>query len=162
MRSVFFGLILSVFMLTGFSTNTPSMDFFSATAYAQEAASTEAAPAITVEEKDAKVQVASDVQESKLEIPMWVGSIVMFIQSAPVVGPHLVKALSFCGIAAGILTLLATILMGLSGIIGILSKGKATPKWLIATKKWLDYGIQIVKYLSIYNVQKPAPAEVKK
>lgn len=161
MRSVVFALFLSVFMLTGFSTSTPSLDFFSATAYAQEATPSAEAPAITVVEKDVQIQVASDVQDNKLEIPMWVGSIVMFIQSTPVVGPHIVKALSFAGIAAGILTLFATILMGLSGIMGILSKGKASPKWLLTAKKWLDYAVQIVKYLSMYNVQKPAPESNK-
>jgi uncharacterized membrane protein YkvI len=156
-------LVLSVLMLgtitTTLDTKVATLEIFPV-AYAQEAdapaePSEPAKPAVEVEDRDISIGTASDLEDSRLEIPVWVGSVVMFLESIPTVGPFITKALGFMGLAAAILTFLASLLMGVSGILVMLGANKdGSPKWLKDAKKYVDWAVDITKYLSMFNKQK--------
>jgi len=102
-----------------------------------------------------KIEVKEVVAEvSVIEIPEWVGSVVVFLKGVPYIGPYLVKALSYMGILAIVFTFLATLLMSISSLLLALDKAQIAPSWLGKAKKWIDILAKYAKYLSIYNVKK--------
>ncbi len=98
--------------------------------------------------------VKTVVAVNKVDIPEWAGSVIVFLKGAPVVGPYLVKILSYMGMIAAFLTLVSSLLMALSGFLAVLSKGKSSRSWIRKAKKYLDWGTQYAKYLSMFNTQK--------
>ena len=150
-------LFLGVFMLSGMintNTKTSSLNLFPV-AIAQEAGEEAQAPAVEIEDRDISIATASDLEDSKLEIPSWLGSVILFGEGIPTVGPVITKALGYMGILAAVLTFLASLLMGISGILVMLGANKSgSPAWLKQAKKYVDYGVEIAKYLSMFNKQK--------
>lgn len=148
-------MVLGVLMLgsitTTFDTKVTSLELFPVV-YAQEA---DAPAEVKVEDREVTLSVADDIADSKLEIPIWVGSVVMFLETIPTVGPFITKALGYMGLAAALLTFLASILMGVSGLLVAFGANKeGSPKWLKDAKKYVDWATDIVKYLSMFNKQK--------
>lgn len=152
MRSLVLSLVFTLAIFSTFSVNkNHTVNLKPLTAYAQEASPA----AIEVVAANAEIQVAQDlIKDNKFEIPAWAGSIVMFVSSVPQIGPLVTKALAFMAVISAILTLLSTLLMGLSGIMAMISKHPASPAWMIKAKNVLDILIKWAKYLSMYNVQK--------
>ena len=153
-------LFLGMFMLGSVANLTVdknvsfNLDLVS-TAYAQEAEAPAEEAKVEIEDRDISIATASDLEDGKLEIPAWVGSVILFAESIPTVGPYITKALGYMGILAAVLTFLASLLMGLSGLLVMLGAEKAgSPKWLKDAKKWVDYGVELAKYLSMFNKQK--------
>jgi len=153
----FMMLILSLAFLGSFATPLVSTtdNFLVGTVYAQEEAPApapvEPAPAVEVEDREVSIPVAADMVDHTLEIPAWVSSVLMFVQGIPKVGPVLSQIISYAGMAAVALTFLASILMGVSGMLGIFTKKEESPKILKDAKKYVDYAIEVAKYLSMYN-----------
>lgn len=105
-------------------------------------------------QEEVVVDRAADLPTEVTDIPAWVIQVFAFAESVPVIGPYIGKVLVFAGIAAALLTVLSTLLMGLSGILMKLQDREKSPKWLRDAKKYVDMARDIAMELSVFNRQK--------
>lgn len=93
-------------------------------------------------------------QDAAQVAPVWLGGVVAFLMGIPSVGPILVKILSVIGIVCAFFTALSTFLQAVLIIPEIGLKIAGAKGLSEKIKSFSDKVLPILKYLSIYNVQK--------
>ena len=107
-----------------------------------------------VVKEEVQVEKAADLSSGEVDVPGWVIQVFAFMESVPVVGPYIGKVLVYSGVVASILTVLSTLLMGLSGVLMKLGDREKSPKWIRKAKKYVDIVKDVVMELSVFNKQK--------
>jgi hypothetical protein len=97
---------------------------------------------------------ADDAVAAVTAPPEWLGSILVFFQSLPYVGPVLVAVLKWMGVITTLFTALSIAVQAILTIPELVAKWAGAQKAADQIKKYSDIVLPYLKYLSIFNVQK--------
>lgn len=86
--------------------------------------------------------------------PVWLSTIILFVQGLPVVGPIIIEVCKWLGVLTTVATLLSAMIQTMLTIPQILAVWAGAQGLADKIKKISDLILPWLKYLSMFNVQK--------
>lgn len=105
------------------------------------------------------VETFAQVADPVVDVPTWIQTLMLLVQSIPGVGPYVLTALKWLGFAASILTAVSAFLMALQVLFSSMEKLTGIGAIFTKINGFIAKIMPYVKYLSVFNAKKdPAKA----